>query len=63
MVGKATGKDAAAGKATQVSLLGIPAARDCLAETVNAALADLAPFGERGSILAEAVHFAAERSK
>ncbi len=63
MVGKATGKDAAAGKATQVSLLGIPAARDYLAETVNAALADLAPFGARGSILAEAVHFAAERSK
>lgn len=62
-VGKATGKDAAAGKATQVSLLGIPAARDYLAETVDAALADLSPFGERGVVLAEAVRFAAERSK
>ena len=62
-VGKATGKDAAAGKATQVSGLGIPAARDYLAETAGAALADLAPFGERSAVLAEAVHFAAERSK
>ena len=62
MVGKATGKDAAAGKATQVALLGIPAARDYLAKTVEAALEDLAPFGERAAVLAEAVHFAAQRS-
>jgi farnesyl diphosphate synthase len=62
-VGKATGKDAAAGKATQVSLLGIQAAKDYLATMVQAALDDLAPFGERGAILAQAVHFAAQRTK
>ncbi len=63
LVGKATGKDAAAGKATQVSLLGVSAANDYLDTMAQAALADLAPFGERGAILGEAVHFAAERSK
>lgn len=62
-VGKATGKDAAAGKATQVSLLGIAAAKDYLDAMVKAALADLEPFGTRGTVLAEAVRFAAERSK
>ncbi|MFT5507356.1 MAG: farnesyl diphosphate synthase [Hyphomicrobiaceae bacterium] len=62
-VGKATGKDAAAGKATQVSLLGVEAAKDYLATMVQAALDDLAPFGERGAILAQAVHFAAQRAK
>ncbi|MBU2532454.1 MAG: polyprenyl synthetase family protein [Alphaproteobacteria bacterium] len=62
-VGKATGKDAAAGKATQVSLLGLDAARAYLAETASAALGDLAPFGDRAEVLAEAVTFAAERVK
>jgi farnesyl diphosphate synthase len=61
-VGKATGKDVAAGKATQVALLGIDAARDYLATTKEAALADLAPFGDRGRMLADAVTFAAERA-
>ena len=63
MVGKATGKDAAAGKATQFSLLGASAAKDYLAAMVEAALADLASFGENGTVLAEAVHFAADRSR
>ncbi len=62
-VGKATGKDAAAGKATQVSRFGIPEATNYLRENVDAAIADLAPFGARGAILADAVHFAAERVK
>lgn len=62
-VGKATGKDTAAGKATQVSLLGIIRAKDHLDATVAAALADLEPFGPRGAVLAKAVRFAAERSK
>ncbi|MFY0612166.1 MAG: polyprenyl synthetase family protein [Hyphomicrobiaceae bacterium] len=60
-VGKATGKDAAAGKATQVSRLGIPEATNYLQENVKAAIADLTPFGARGAILVDAVHFAAER--
>jgi farnesyl diphosphate synthase len=61
-VGKATGKDEAAGKATQVSLLGVDAARDYLNTTADAALADIAPFGARGDILSEAVSFAANRT-
>ena len=61
-LGKATGKDAAAGKATQVSLMGIEAARQTLAQIAEGAVRDLAPFKERGAVLAEAVRFAAERS-
>ena len=61
-VGKATGKDAAAGKATQISLLGIEPARDYLRRSVDLALEQLAPFGERSRALAEAVSFAAERA-
>jgi farnesyl diphosphate synthase len=62
-VGKATGKDAAAGKATQVSLLGIEAAKEFLNSMVSAALDDLKPFGSDGDILAQAVRFAAYRVK
>jgi farnesyl diphosphate synthase len=60
-VGKATGKDAAAGKATQVSLMGIEAARDTLNQLATGAIEDLAPFGAAGSVLADAVRFASER--
>ncbi len=60
-VGKATGKDTAAGKATQVSLMGLEAARETLAALADGAIADLAPFGEAGKILADAVRFAADR--
>ncbi len=45
VTGKAVGKDAAAGKATQVSLLGIDTSRRRLAEVVAAATASLALFG------------------
>ena len=62
-VGKATAKDAAAGKATQVSLLGIEAAREYLADVSAAALLDLAPFGDRADVLRDALRFAAERVK
>lgn len=60
-VGKATGKDAAAGKATLVSLLGIPAARARLAEVEASALAELARFGPAATTLAEAVRFMSQR--
>ena len=60
-VGKATGKDAAAGKATQVSLMGIEAARETLDQLAQGAIQDLAPFGAAGSVLANAVRFASER--
>ncbi|WP_454918054.1 polyprenyl synthetase family protein [Xanthobacter sediminis] len=60
-VGKKVGKDAAAGKGTLVSRLGLPAARAALAQLVADARAALAPFGERGEILKEAARFVAER--
>lgn len=60
-VGKAVSKDAAAGKATLVSLLGIDAARAALRDAEEEAIAALAPFGERGAVLAEAARFVARR--
>ena len=60
-VGKATSKDAAAGKPTQVALMGIEAARDTLNQLARGAIEDLAPFGAAGSVLAHAVRFASER--
>jgi farnesyl diphosphate synthase len=62
-VGKATGKDHAAGKATLVALLGPEAARAKLAEAEKAALGALAPFGERAAVLIEAARFAASRAR
>ncbi len=60
-VGKATGKDAAAHKATFVSLLGIDGARERLQRLVVQAEASLAPFGQNGEVLAAAAHFIADR--
>jgi farnesyl diphosphate synthase len=62
-VGKATGKDAEAGKATLVSLMGLDAARAKLAETEAAAIAALAPFGKAADTLREAALFVASRKK
>ncbi|MGI9479306.1 MAG: polyprenyl synthetase family protein [Hyphomicrobiaceae bacterium] len=62
-IGKTAGKDAAAGKATQVARLGVAEATNHLGATVEAAIADLAPFAARGDILRSAVRFAAERVK
>jgi len=60
-VGKATGKDAAAGKATFVSLLGISAARQKLARLETEAIAALEPFGTRAGVLQEAARFVSRR--
>lgn len=60
-VGKATGKDAAAGKATIPQLLGLDMARAHLAELEAAAVAALGPFGTRGAVLAEAARFVTAR--
>lgn len=60
-MGKAVGKDAAAGKATLVSSMGLEAARLKLAETEAAAIAALAPFGERAAVLIEAAKFVSKR--
>ena len=57
--GKATAKDVEKGKATLVALRGVDGARAVLAETVAAAMAELRPFGDRATVLAEVARFVA----
>jgi farnesyl diphosphate synthase len=61
LVGKQTGKDAAAGKATLVSVLGVPVAKARLKELVTEAEQALAPFGSSAAILIEGAKFVADR--
>jgi farnesyl diphosphate synthase len=61
LVGKSTGKDADAGKATMVGILGVEGARKRLRELVAEATAALTPFGASAAILTEAARFVAER--
>jgi len=60
-VGKATGKDAAAHKATLVGVLGPAAARRRLESLVSAAQAALASFGSNAEVLKAAARFVATR--
>ncbi|MDH7788470.1 MULTISPECIES: polyprenyl synthetase family protein [unclassified Ochrobactrum] len=60
-MGKATGKDAAAGKATLVALHGIDWTRKQLSGLVAQAESLLAPFGKDADILKQAARFIAER--
>ena len=60
-VGKATGKDAAAGKATFVSLLGLPEAKRRAADLVAQACAALDPFSDNAETLREAARFVIAR--
>lgn len=60
-MGKATGKDAARGKGTLVSLHGEAWARETLSNLVAEAEALLAPYGSRANTLAAAARFVAER--
>ena len=60
-VGKAVAKDAAAGKATLVSLMGIEAARARLLSLEAEAVALLAPYGDRAQPLIEAARFVVNR--
>ena len=62
-VGKATGKDAAAGKATLIGLMGLDAARTRLMDLEAQALADIAGLGPRADVLRETLHFACARKK
>jgi farnesyl diphosphate synthase len=62
-VGKKTGKDAAAGKATLARLHGLDWARDQLRGLVAQANELLEPYGERAVILKAAARFVAERRK
>ncbi len=60
-MGKATGKDAARGKGTLVSLHGENWARDTLARLVDEATELLRPYGERAETLLQAARFVADR--
>ena len=62
-MGKATGKDAAAGKATLAALNGANWARDQLVGLVNEAHTLVEPFGGRAVLLKAAASFVAERRK
>jgi farnesyl diphosphate synthase len=61
VLGKTAGKDAAQGKSTFPSLMGLDASRARLAELTHAALDAIAPFGERGGLLRELALYAAHR--
>jgi farnesyl diphosphate synthase len=61
LVGKSTGKDAVAGKATMVGVLGGAGAKARLRELVSEAELSLAPFGASAAILIEGAHFVADR--
>jgi farnesyl diphosphate synthase len=60
-LGKATGKDAAAGKATLVATLGRAGARERLNALIAEAEAALAPLGDKAATLRAAARFVAER--
>jgi farnesyl diphosphate synthase len=61
LVGKSTGKDAVAGKATMVGVLGTAGARARLTQLVAEAEEALAPFGPAAAILVEGARFVADR--
>jgi farnesyl diphosphate synthase len=61
LVGKQTGKDAEAGKATMVDILGADGAKARLRELVSEAEQALAPFGNSAAILVEGARFVADR--
>ena len=61
MVGKATGKDADAGKATFVSLLGLDEAKRRANQLVQNAQDALSPYGSKADALREAAQFVVSR--
>ena len=61
VVGKATGKDAAAGKATFVSALGVAGARERLRQLECDAMAKLVRFGASAEMLRHAVAYVSTR--
>ena len=61
-IGKKVGKDAAAGKATFVSLLGLEAARERAGRLAERSIGALEPFGPRADLLRAAMRFVVDRS-
>lgn len=62
-VGKAVGKDAAAGKATFVSLLGLDGAKSRASELIQVACDALEPYGAKADTLRDAARFVIERNR
>jgi farnesyl diphosphate synthase len=62
-LGKATGKDAARGKATFVDFLGLDGAKAEAARLVNAAEQALSPYGARADLLRDTARFIIARKK
>jgi len=62
-VGKATGKDVDAGKATFVSLMGLDGAKAEASRLVDQAISALDPFGDKTHLLQDAARFVIERKK
>jgi farnesyl diphosphate synthase len=62
LVGKQTGKDAVAGKATIVGILGVDGAKARLRAIVGEAEAALMPFGRSADVLVAGAKFVAERN-
>lgn len=60
-LGKTAGKDAANAKPTYPAILGMDASRARLAQLTHAAIAALAPLGERAKQLVELARYVAER--
>ena len=63
VTGKATGKDAAAGKATLVGLFGVEKTRKELNVLLGQAEELLAPFGEKARMLSEIADYVARRDR
>jgi farnesyl diphosphate synthase len=61
LMGKAVAKDAEAGKATFISLLGVEGARNRAAELVDSAVARLDLFGQNAFLLKDIARFMIER--
>ena len=62
VIGKTAGKDAADAKPTFPSIIGLQGSRERLAELTDVALAAIAPWGERASLLRELARYAAHRT-
>jgi farnesyl diphosphate synthase len=60
--GEKSSRGACGGKATYVSVVGRREARVLIEKLAETALSTIAPFGERGSTLADIVHFVVHRS-